>query len=269
MTNEIAGLLESDDSGGNGIPLVLLHGFPLNRTIWSSQVRGLSDVARVIAPDLSGFGGSAGGTGPKERIAASMDEHAEDVIALLDSLHIESIVLGGVSMGGYVAMAFHRKFAHRLRGLILVDTRAGADTEKDKEARNGAMALAREKGSAAIAERMLEKMLAPSMARADEALKRRLLELMSAQPVEGVVASLTAIRDRSSSIESVTRIRVPTLVVCGSEDALIPPSESVVLRDAIPGAVLEEIAGAGHLPNYEKPEAFERVVRAFLERLGT
>jgi pimeloyl-ACP methyl ester carboxylesterase len=250
-----------DDSGGAGIPLVLIHGFPLDRTIWSAQVRGLADVARVITPDLRGFGES-----PLQRsaTATTMDDYAADVAGLLDALDVEDAVIGGVSMGGYVAMAFHRAYPRRVRGLVLVDTRGGPDSEEARESRDQAAALARARGTAAVAAQMLEKMLTRANAHANEGMRLALSELMGAQPVEGVVAALSAIRDRPDSRPAKARITVPTLVVCGAEDELIPPSESEALRDAIRWARLVLIPGAAHLPNYEQPEAFNRAVREFL-----
>jgi 3-oxoadipate enol-lactonase len=268
MRIEVRGrALGYDDTGGAGAPLVLIHGFPLDRTIWSAQVRGLADVARVVAPDLRGFGESAP-SGAVRSEETTMDDYAADIAALLDRLGIVSAVVGGVSMGGYVAMAFHRAFARRLRGLVLVDTRGGPDSAEARKARDGSAALARSSGASAVATQMLEKLLTPANARPDGPMGRALLRMMSAQPVDGIVGALAAMRDRPDSGPSIARIAVPTLVVCGAEDTLIPPKESEALRDEIPGARLALIPGAAHLPNYEEPEAFNRVVREFLAALA-
>jgi pimeloyl-ACP methyl ester carboxylesterase len=176
-------------------------------------------------------------------------------------------VVGGVSMGGYVAMAFHRLFPARLRALVFVDTRAGADSDSARTARDDAAALVRAEGSSAIAAKMLPQLLTPASVQASEALRRALGDLMSAQSVDGIVGALAAIRDRPDSRRSLAAVTVPTLVVCGAEDTLIPKAESEALRDAVPGARLALIAEAGHLPNYERPDAFNDVVRAFLAAL--
>lgn len=248
-----------EDTGGPGVPLVLLHGFPLDRSIWAAQVAGLADVARVIAPDLRGFGESplAGG-------AMSMDRYAGDVRGLLDALNVSKAVIGGVSMGGYIAMAFHRNSADRVRGLVLVDTRAGADSSDAKKGRDASIALARSEGAAAVGAQMLGKMLTPATAATDVPMRNALSKLMGGQSVEGVIGALGALRDRPDATPSLAQISVPTLVVCGAEDTLIPPRESEALRDAIRGARLALIPGAAHLPNYEKPDAFNRVLREFL-----
>jgi pimeloyl-ACP methyl ester carboxylesterase len=250
-----------DDTGGAGTPLVLVHGFPLDRRIWAAQARGLADLARVIVPDLPGFGESPAASG-----ATSMDTYAGSVAGLLGALGVERAVIGGVSMGGYVAMAFHRRFAHRVQGLVFVATRAGPDSSEGRTARDAAAALARTEGVGAVAAQMIGRMLTPETARADPALRSSLLELMSAQAVEGVVAALAAMRDRPDSAPSNERIAVPTLVVCGAKDTLIPPKESEAIRDGVRGSRLTTIADAAHLPNYEQPEAFNRAVREFLKR---
>lgn len=266
MRIEIDGRATSyDDTGGQGgprTPLVLVHGFPLDRRIWAAQVRGLADVARVIAPDLPGFGET-----PAARGALSMDDYAAHVAGLLDALRIERAVIGGVSMGGYVAMAFRRKFAARASGYVFVDTRAGADSPEGRKARDTSAALARAEGTGAVAAQMIDKMLTPETARANPAMRRSLLELMGSQSVDGVVAALAAMRDRPDSAPSNAGIAVPTLVVCGAADTLIPPKESESLRDSIPGATLSLVADAAHLPNHERPDAFNRAVREFLATL--
>ena len=245
-----------EDTGGAGVPLILIHGFPLDRTIWSAQVSGLSDVARVIAPDLRGFGESSMAGG-----AMTIDDYATDVRALMDALGLAKAVIGGVSMGGYVAMAFQRKFPSRVEGLVFVDTRGDADTLEGKAGRDASIATARAEGVAAIAAQMLPKMLTPA---ASEPKRRALSDMMNRQTLEGVVGALAALRDRGSSTSSNAGIRVPALVVCGAEDAIIAPKEAEALRATIPGARLVVIPGAGHLPNYETPDAFNAAVRELL-----
>src|SRR5262245_13521295 len=257
MTKNVRGFeMAFDDTGGRKPPLVLVHGFPLDRSVWAGQVKGLAGVARVIAPDLRGFGGSALPAG-----SVTMDTYAADVAALLDALGVDRAVVGGVSMGGYIAFAFRRLFPDRVRGLVLVDTRPGADSADGKKARADAIARARSSGAAAIAAGMLPKMLGSG---SSPEFARSLSELMSRQPVEGVVAALGAMRDRPDSTPDLARIAVPTLIVTGTDDALVPPSEADAMAKAIAGAQLVRIPGAGHLPNFETPGAFNEAVRAFV-----
>jgi len=245
-----------DRTPGAGAPLVLVHGFPLDRTVWDWQSRAL---AGVIAPDLPGFGESALRPGPP-----SIDAYADAVGALLDRLDVERAVVGGVSMGGYVALAFARRSPERVKGLVLVDTRAGADSAEAKRGRDETAAFVRAHGCAALADRMLPKLLAPRSLRDAAPLAARLSEMIASQPREGVVEALAAMRDRPDSTELLAKIDVPTLVVAGAEDALIPPAESRAIADAVRGARLEIIPDAGHLPNYERPASFNDVVLKFL-----
>ncbi len=258
-----------DDTGGAAIPLLLVHGFPLDRTLWAAQTRGLADVARVIAPDLRGCGES--GTTPGD---VTMDAYADDLRALLDALGVKNAVIAGLSMGGYIAFAFYRKYAHRVRALILANTRAGADSPEGKKGRDENAALAREKGAAAIAEKMLSKMLTPKTIAERPDVAKAAYALMARQPVEGIVGALTAMRDRPDSTPTLAVISVPTLIITSPDDTLIPPKESEAMRDAIRGARpatgrgvcdLVSIPGAAHLSNFEQPDAFNRAVREFLK----
>jgi pimeloyl-ACP methyl ester carboxylesterase len=257
MTKRVRGFdMAFDDTGGTKTPLVLVHGFPLDRSVWSAQATGLAGVARVIAPDLRGFGGSALPDG-----AVTMDTYAADVAALLDALGVERAVIGGVSMGGYIAFAFRRLYPARVRALLLVDTRPGADSAEGKKARDEMAALARSNGAAGVSAKMLPKMLG---SRATPAVRASLSKLMERQSVPGVVAALGAMRDREDSTPDLARISVPTLVVSGDEDALIPPKESEAMNKAIAGSRLALVPGAGHLPNFEQPLAFDTAVRDWL-----
>jgi pimeloyl-ACP methyl ester carboxylesterase len=251
-----------DDTGSSQTSLLLIHGFPLDRTLWSAQTRGLADVARAIAPDLRGFGES-----PLPIGAVTMDTYADDLHDLLDALGIPRAVVAGLSMGGYIGFAFYRKYASRVCALILADTRAMPDSPEAKKGRDDNAALARNIGAAAVAEIMFSKMLTPQTiaARADVANAAR--TLMSRQPAEGVIAALIALRDRPDSTPTLAQVAVPTLIVVGAEDTLTPPKDSEQMRDGIRGAQLAVIPNAAHLSNLEQPEAFNQAVRKFLKEL--
>jgi len=251
-----------DDTGGNGIPLLLIHGFPLDRTYWATQVKALVDVARVIAPDLRGFGEST-----MSGDAVSIDTYADDLRALLDGLGIKHAVVAGLSMGGYIAFAFYRKNPERVRGLILANTKAGADSSEGKKGRDDNAMLAREKGVAAVAEKMFPKMLTPKTATEQPDLAANINAMMTRQSVAGVVGALGAMRDRPDSTPTLAEISVPTLVITGSEDNLIPPKESELMRDGIRGARLVVIPGAAHLSNIERAVEFNQEVREFLKSM--
>ncbi|MBI5305184.1 MAG: alpha/beta fold hydrolase [Chloroflexi bacterium] len=257
-----------DDTGGAGVPLVFVHGFPLDRTYWSSQVRELAAAARVIAPDLRGFGESGLSSLAMERQGATgvtIETYADDVRGLLDALGIKSAIIAGLSMGGYIAFEFYRKFSHRVRALILADTRAAPDSPEAKQTRNDHIALVREQGAGALAERLLPKLLMPQTLATNVELTNATREMLARQPVEGIVAALGALRDRSDATPMLADIAVPTLILVGADDTLIPPRESEALRGAIRNSQLVMIPNAAHLSNLEQPDAFNRAVREFLK----
>lgn len=254
--------MEHEDLGTR-TPLLFIHGYPLNRHLWDEQVSELSDIARVLAPDLRGHGGSTAVTGPY-----SMDLHAEDCQAFLDALRVtQPVVLCGLSMGGYVAFAFYRKYPGRVAGFILAATRAGAEAPEGKANRDKAMALAREEGVGAIAASMLPKMLAPKTYSAKPQLVARVKAMMEGTPLEGVLGDLAGLRDRPDSTPTLAAIDRPTLILHGADDQLIPASEAEVMRARIRGSELKIIPDAGHLLNMEQPEVFNDTAREFLVAL--
>jgi 3-oxoadipate enol-lactonase len=245
---------------GNEIPLLLIHGYPLTQALWGPQITGLADVARVLAPDLRGHGGSDLGPG-----SYSMSVLADDCRAFLDTLGItRPVVLGGLSMGGYVVFEFYRKYPQRIAGLILAATRAGADSPEAKANRDKAATTAREKGVGAIVETMLPKMLSQKSSQTRPELVTRVREMMASTSLAAVVGDLTAMRDRTDSTSTLAQIEKPTLILHGADDQLIPPAEAQAMGAAIPNARLEILTEAGHLLNLEQPEAFNEAVRTFL-----
>ncbi len=254
-----------DDTGGESTSpsapaLLLIHGFPLDRTLWAAQVRDLADIARVIAPDLRGFGESGMPAGP-----VTMDAYADDLRSLLEVLGVKNAVVAGLSMGGYIALAFYRQNAALVRGLILADTKAGPDSPEGKKGRDDSIALARAEGAGAVGGKMLPKMLTPKTAAQRPEVANVARAMMARQPVAGVVAALEAMRDRPDSTPTLTQIKTPALIVTGAEDTLIPPTEADTMREAIRGARLVSIPGAAHLANLDQPEAFNAAVREFLK----
>ena len=243
------------ESIGGGQPLVLVHAFPLDGEMWASTARTLADRCRVIVPDMRGFGASDLGGGD-----ASIADMADDVAALLDSLGIERATVGGLSMGGYVALAFATRHRARLERLILADTRAAADSEVARAGRADALALVAKDGVAALVERQLAALLSPA---ASEAVRVQVRGLGRQSP-EGVSAGIKALRDRPDRRAELSAIRCPTLVIVGTEDRISPPAEMAEIASAIPGARLVEIAGAGHLSNLERPNEFSSAVAHFI-----
>jgi pimeloyl-ACP methyl ester carboxylesterase len=241
---------------GEGLPVVLLHGFPLDHRVWSDQFDRLSSMCRVICPDLRGFGKSAGGG------SFSIESLAEDIHELLRRIDALPCVLGGLSMGGYVSFAFAKKYAADLNGLILIDTRAAADTHEGRQARDAMIELARTRGSAAVAEQMLPKMLAPGAQVAE-----RLRAIMKDCPAQTIQYACAAMRDRQDYTSLLPSIAVRTLLIFGELDQIIPAQTGQMLGQLIPNSRLDVIAGAGHTSPMEKPDHVSSAIAGFLRDL--
>lgn len=259
MRVEADGIRIGYDDVGEGEPLVLLHGFPLERRLFAPQLRALAGQARCIAPDLRGFGEST--LAPP----VSMDRYADDVAALLDALGIARAVVGGVSMGAYVAFALWRRHPGRVRALLLAGTRANADDEAARARRQETMALARSRGSGAVADQMLPGLLGVTTRAERPEIVRAVHAMAAAAPVEGVVAALGAMMTRPDSTATLATIEVPVLIVVGAEDTIAPPDVASAMQAAVAGSRLEVLPGAGHLANIERPAAFNHVVSDFLD----
>jgi pimeloyl-ACP methyl ester carboxylesterase len=249
------------DDVGTGIPIVFLHGFPHNRGLWTAQVNGLVDRARCIAPDLRGFGDTTGAP------PWTMDRYADDVARLMEGARVEKAVVAGLSMGGYVAFAFWRRYRHRVRALVLADTRPGPDSEEAKQRRRELIALAREKGSEAVADAMISGMVGKSTREKNPDVVEAVHGMLASAPQAGVIGALEAMMERPDSTSTLASIDVPTLIVVGDEDVLTPVSEARTMQAAIPGSRMEVIARAGHVSNVERPATFNHVLSEFLSAL--
>jgi YbgC/YbaW family acyl-CoA thioester hydrolase len=248
---------------GEGPAVLLVHGFPLDRTMWREQIDGLDDY-RVIAPDLRGMGQS-----DAPDLGYSINIYAADLAALLDALGVEQVVLGGLSMGGYIAFEFLRQWRSRVRGLVLMDTRATADDAEARRGRDAAAALARDSGAEAIAEAMLPKLLAPATLAERPDVVQRVGGMITNNPVAGIVGALAAMRDRPGSEPLLpTLAGLPTLVLAGDSDSLTPPDQARAMAQAIPGARFAVISRAGHLTPVEQPEQVLAQLRDFLKSIG-
>ena len=247
------------DVAGSGPAVLLLHAFPLAAFMWDAQAEALAANHRVVRFDARGFGGSGVGPGP-----LTMERIADDGAALLDLLGIERAVVGGCSMGGYAALAFVRRHPHRLRGLVLLDSRASADTE---EAKAGRVALAEKvlaEGAPAAAEAFLPKLVGETTRRERPELVAFLRERILGASPQGIANALHGLAARADSRETLAAIRVPALVLVGAEDVITPPAGSTAMAAAIPKARLEVVAAAGHLANLESPAAVSAALLSFL-----
>lgn len=261
-TYQSRGLRLSYRESGQGEPLLLLHAFPLSGRMWDPQVAALSGW-RVLVPDLSGFGASE----PTPEICR-MTDMAADAAALLDHLGIGRAIVGGLSMGGYAALAFAEAFPDRLQGLVLANTRAGADSPEAREKRLATARDVLEKGSGILVDTTVPKLLgAATRERRPELVDQVGRWIAEALPA-GVAAAQRGMAERPDRSGLLPRIAVPTLVVVGDEDELIPPEESRKTAEAIHGAELAVLQGAGHLSSLEDPQGFNRSLAGFLSGIS-
>lgn len=264
MEARINGVRLSWRDAGRGEPVLLLHPFPFHGGIWEGQLERLAGRMRLIAPDLRGFGGSERGAGDGP---LTMDQHADDMAALLDHLGIEAATVCGVSMGGYVAFALWRRHRERVRALVLCDTRAAADTEAARRARAQLAIRVRREGTKAAVDAMLPNLISPTTRREHSEIEARLREIAESIEPETIVRALEGLAGRPDSTELLPTITVPALVLHGAEDATVPVDESRAMAERIPGAELRIIDGAGHLPMVEQPEAFDAELVRFSEAM--
>ena len=255
------GLELAYDEAGSGTPLVLVHGWPLDRTMWAGQLGGLATYARVVAPDLRGFGGSS------LRPPYTIDRYADDLAALLDALGLATAVVCGLSMGGYVALSMVRRHRDRVRGLILADTRATADTDEGRENRRKLIAVIEQEGMSALADRQLESMLGRSTRERQPELVDTVRHMMASTPPEGAVGAARAMAERPDSTPMLASIDVPTLVVGGAEDTITPPTVLRAMAAEIRHSRVEILEQAGHVSALERPAAFNHVVSEFVGAL--
>ena len=241
-----------------GVPILFVHGFPFDHEQWRPQLERLT-AWRCIAPDLRGVRGGAAPAG-----GYSMGGYADDLAAELDAAGVESAICCGLSMGGYVLFELLRRYPQRVLGLILCDTKAEPDTPEGKAGRDELARVAEREGAAAIAERLLPKLLGPST----RAQRPRVVEVVRAMAarvqVAGLVGALAAMRDRPDSVPLLEEIRVPTLVLGGSEDEISPAAGMRAMAQRIRGAKYVEVPEAGHLAPLERPELVNGALEEFL-----
>ena len=263
MKMKVAGGELAFDVRGDGPDVLFLHAFPLGFTMWDEQAAALEGSHCVIRFDARGFGGSPPGDG-----LLTMERIADDAAALLDHLGVSRAVVCGLSMGGYAAFAMVRRHADRLSGLVLADTRSAADTPESRENRSALAEKVLKEGPGAAADAFVPKLLGETTHRERPGLVARVREVVMRNPPRGIADALAGLAARADSGPTLREIRVPTLVLCGDEDVLTPPSDAEALRDGIAGSRLETIARAGHLANLENPDAFNASLRRFLADLG-
>jgi pimeloyl-ACP methyl ester carboxylesterase len=244
--------------------LLLIHGFPHDSTLWSPNLPALAQVADVVAVDLRGFG-----TKQTTREVNTMEDLAADIHRELVDRGIRRVIPCGLSMGGYVAMAFLERWPDMVNGLILCNTRSTADTEEAKAGREMTAQDAMAKGMAVIARGMLPKVLGATSRRERPELAARMEQLMARQDPRGVAAAARGMALRPDRTDVLRSFTLPALVITGAEDELMPLPTSRSMAEALPHGGLVVLPEVGHLSNAEAPEAFNAAVVRYLDRSGS
>ena len=247
---------------GAGWPVILLHAFPMNADMWRPQLAAVPDGWRFIAPDLRGFGQTPFSNEADGRLA--LDDYASDMGCLMDALELDSAIIGGLSMGGYVTFAMFRQAPPRFSGMILADTRPQADTQQAREGRVRLREVLAQEGPTGVAEQMLPKLLSERTRRERPALVDHTRRIAVSNQSRAIDAAIVAMMDREDSTRDLARISCATLVIAGADDSVTPVADAESMHLAIPRSILTIIPDAAHLSNVEQPEAFSKALSDFL-----
>jgi len=240
---------------GQGPALVLVHAFPLDRSMWQGQVDFFSSRYRVITPDVFGFGGSQP---PRFWTIADMGDALGE---LLDHLGVQRCTLVGLSMGGYISLPFTLKNPQRVERLVLAHTRARSDTDAERNGRNDMIDALKKDGVSILPARMIPRLLGPN-APAD--VKQSVSGTILRSSAEASIHAVTAMRDRLDQVSKLSSLTCPVLVITGDADAIIKVEDSQNMAAAIPSGKLVVMPGTGHLSNLEDPPAFNQALEKFL-----
>jgi pimeloyl-ACP methyl ester carboxylesterase len=245
---------------GQGEPVVLAHGFPLDHTMWEAQINLLAQSHRVLAFDLRGFGRSDVVAG-----TATMPQMADDLAAALDSLGInQPVTFGGLSMGGYVAWQFWLRHPQRLARLLILDSRSTADTPEAAQGRHQLAARIESEGPRAAWEAMRDKLFAAQTIQGHPEVVERIRQVAQHSAPQGLAAALRGMALRPDVTPQLPGLRVPTLVLAGEHDAISPPDEMRGFAQQIPHAQFVLIPAAGHMSPVENPAAVNQALADFL-----
>ncbi len=262
MQAEINGMSLAYHDQGSGVLLVFLHAFPLNRSMWVEQEQALSSRFRILTVDLRRHGES---DAPLWHY--TLDQAADDVIGLLDHLSIRQALFVGLSMGGYILFALYPKYADRVKGMVLADTRAQADTEEGRRARFEMAQIAYQQGAVAIADIMIPKLLSPDTIRMKPELVQRVRAMIEGNQVSGIAGDLMAMAERPDSIPLLQQITCPTQIIVGELDLPTFQEDAKLMADKISNARLTIIPGSAHLSNLEQPDQFNETIHTFVSNL--
>lgn len=254
--------LSYDDVGEGDIPVIFLHGYPFDKTMWLGQLDFLSSTYRLIACDIRGFGKST-----DEESPLSIDLFADDLIKLMDKLDIDKAVICGLSMGGFIALNALKRFPSRFEALVLCDTQCIADTMEVKEKRFKAIEEIKANGATDFSEGFIKKVFhKDSIANKKELVGQlRIVVFSNSQHI--ICQGLVALAERSETCSTLSKIAIPTLIICGREDEVTPLEQSEMMHKNIKGSILHVIDNAGHVSNLEHPHEFNKYLGSFLAAL--
>ena len=250
--------IKSYQDTGSGLPIVLIHAFPTDQQLWEPQRQGLQRHFRIITLDLHGFGKSS----PADGQAIPMSEYAFDVMHLLDQLQIEKAIIGGESMGGYIALAFLEKYPKRVSGLILSDTQSIPDTSEAKSKRETTAIDVLQNGTSTLIDGFIPKTLS---AQAPDATRQSLKKILEAQSPLAITSALRGMALRTDTSHILAATQLPILIITGEQDIMVSPDQSEAMHTLAKNSKLVKIADAGHLPSFEKPEEWNAAVVDFFK----
>ena len=251
------------DVGEGSIPILFLHGFPFDKSMWKGQLDSLKSSNRVIAIDIRGFGKST-----DEKTLLNIDLFGDDLIAFMDKLNIDKVIICGLSMGGFITLNVIKKFPERFEAVILCDTQCIADTAEVKQNRYKTIKQINLEGVTVFNEKFIKSVFHPNSLIDKKELVENLRSIVFANSKEIIVAGLTALAERSESCSSLNSIHIPTLIICGKEDEVTPLSQSEFMHKYIKGSVLKIINDAGHVSNLEQADKFNIYLQDFINTIN-
>jgi len=263
LTNTINSInLSYDDLGEGSIPIIFIHGFPFDRTMWQPQMDFFKSTNRVIAFDIRGFGESK-----DEESPLSIELFSDDLILFMDTLRINKAVVCGLSMGGYIALNAVKRFPDRFEALILADTQCNADSDEAKEKRYNAIDQIMLHGVNGFNENFIKNIFHKDSLSNKKQIVEKVRKVVYSNSEHIMSMGLTALAERSETCSTLSKINMPTLIVCGREDTVTPLAQSESMKVDIYGSVLRVIDNAGHVSNIEQPEEFNKHLLYFLNAL--
>jgi 3-oxoadipate enol-lactonase len=255
--------LSYDDVGEGSVPIVFLHGYPFDKTMWQEQLAFLKSSHRAIACDIRGFGKST-----DENSTLSMDLFGDDLIKFLNNLNIEKAIVCGLSMGGFIALNAHQRFPGRFEALILCDTQCIADTADVKAKRYRTIDEIAQNGVADFNEAFIKNVFHKDSLTTKKEVVEQVRSVVFANSQHIISMGLAALAQRSETCSRLSDVAIPTLIICGREDQVTPLAQSELMNKAIAGSILHVIDHAGHVSNLEHPDEFNKYLLDFLTELG-